>query len=60
VRPADVAPTAHAGEGVPRVALLDADATGAVAIRLNGTDVVVPDGTAESHLSMVLRAVASL
>ena len=36
------------------------DAAGALVVRLNGADVVVPDGTAEPHLSMVLRAVASL
>lgn len=32
----------------------------AVVVRLNGADVVVPDGTAEAHVASVLRAVASL
>ena len=32
----------------------------AVIVRLNGADVVVPDGAAERHIASVLRAVASL
>ena len=32
----------------------------AVVVRLNGADVVVPDGIAEEHAARVLRAVASL
>lgn len=32
----------------------------ALVVRVNGTDVVVPEGVAEPHLAMVLRAVASL
>lgn len=35
-------------------------ATNALVVRLNGADVVVPEGATEPHLSMVLRAVASL
>lgn len=38
-----------------------APATGnALVVRVNGADVVVPEGASEAHLSMVLRAVASL
>ena len=32
----------------------------ALVVRMSGADVVVPEGVAEPHLSMVLRAVASL
>ena len=32
----------------------------ALVVRVNGADVVVPEGASEAHLSMVLRAVASL
>ena len=36
-------------------------ATGnALVVRVNGADVVVPEGASEAHVSMVLRAVASL
>ena len=34
--------------------------SGALVVRVNGADVVVPEGASEAHLSMVLRAVASL
>ena len=46
-----------------------ADATGgtavcsagtALVVRVNGTDVVIPEGASESHVSMVLRAVSAL
>ena len=37
-----------------------APAGSAVVVRLNGADVVVPDGAAERHVASVLRAVASL
>ena len=37
-----------------------APAASAVIVRLNGADVVVPDGAAERHIASVLRAVASL
>ena len=37
-----------------------ADGAPAVIVRLNGADVVVPGGAAESHVAAVLRAVASL
>lgn len=33
---------------------------GALVVRVNGADVVVPEGVPEPHLAMVLRAVASL
>ena len=36
------------------------DAASAVVVRLNGADVIVPDGAAERHVASVLRAVASL
>ena len=32
----------------------------ALVVRVNGADVVVPEGVSEAHLSMALRAVASL
>ena len=35
-------------------------ATSALVVRIGGADVVVPEGVAEPHLTMVLRAVASL
>ena len=34
--------------------------SGALVVRVNGADVVVPEGASEAHLSMVLRTVASL
>ena len=34
--------------------------SGALVVRVNGADVVVPEGASEAHVSMVLRAVASL
>lgn len=37
--------------GAPRAAII---------VRLNGADVVVPEGAAEPHVASVLRAVASL
>ena len=33
---------------------------GALVVRVNGADVVVPGGASEAHVSLVLRAVASL
>ena len=60
VRAGDAGGDARGCEGIPRPMPVDADAAGAVVVRLNGADVVVPDGAAEPHLSMVLRAVASL
>ena len=32
----------------------------AVIVRLNGADIIVPEGSAEAHVASVLRAVASL
>lgn len=53
--PAAMAPQAPTPEasvaGIPAAAIV---------VRLNGADVVVPDGADESHVSSVLRAVASL
>ena len=60
VRTGDAAGALPAVEGSPRPMPVDANAAGAVVVRLNGADVVVPGGVAERHLSMVLRAVASL
>ena len=37
-----------------------ADVAGALVVRVNGADVVVPEGVSETHLSMALRAVAKL
>ena len=37
-----------------------ASGSAAVIVRLNGADVVVPEGVAETHVASVLRAVASL
>ena len=59
VRPADDAPEAGAPAGG------DAPTGGNVAanalvVRINGADVVVPEGLSETHLSMALRAVAKL
>ena len=59
VRPADDAPEAGApAEG-------DAPTGGNVAanalvVRINGADVMVPEGVPEPHVAMVLRAVAAL
>ena len=48
------APAGHGSAG-------RAAATGnALVVRVNGADVVVPEGASEAHLSMVLRAVSSL
>lgn len=51
-----------AGNGTLRAAHSDSEPTGASAIvvRLNGADVIVPDGAAEQRIASVLRAVASL
>ena len=48
VRPADDAPT---GGNV---------AANALVVRINGADVMVPEGVPEPHVAMVLRAVAAL
>ena len=59
VRPADDAPEAGAPAGG------DAPTGGNVAanalvVRINGADVMVPEGVPEPHVAMVLRAVAAL
>ena len=53
VRPREEAPAGHDSAG-------RAAAGNALVVRLNGADVVVPEGASEAHLSLVLRAVASL
>ena len=60
VRTGDAAGALPDVEGSPRPMPVDANAAGAVVVRLNGADVVVPEGASGEHLSMVLRAVASL
>ncbi len=57
VRPDDDAagPGAEAANDTSR-----ADVASALVVRVNGADVVVPEGVSETHLSMVLRAVAKL
>ena len=47
------AETAAVGDGAPI-------GSAAVIVRVNGADVVVPEGVAEAHVASVLRAVASL
>lgn len=57
VRPT-VAATAAPGQEVEAEA--PAQPAGALVVRVNGADVVVPEGASEAHVSLVLRAVASL
>lgn len=57
VRPADAAATAPGPGGASEA---PAHPAGALVVRVNGADVVVPEGASEAHLSLVLRAVASL
>ena len=59
VRPADDAPEAGtpAGGDAPTGGNVAANA---LVVRINGADVVVPEGVSETHLSMALRAVAKL
>ena len=54
VRPREEAPAGHDSAGRA------AAAGNALVVRLNGADVVVPEGASEAHLSLVLRAVASI
>ena len=58
-REAAAAPAA-AAPGKTVAGSAEAPAGSAVIVRLNGADVVVPDGAAERHIASVLRAVASL
>jgi transposase-like protein len=51
---------AAAASGKTSAESAGAPAGSAVIVRLNGADVVVPDGAAERHIASVLRAVASL
>ena len=51
---------AAASSGKTMAGSAEAPAGSAVIVRLNGADVVVPDGAAEQHIASVLRAVASL
>ena len=58
VRPPDAPETA-----LPRPEGADgslARPAGALVVRVNGADVVVPEGASEAHVALVLRAVASL
>jgi len=60
VRPSEapaVAPARHE-PGVASEA--PAHPAGALVVRVNGADVVVPEGASEAHVALVLRAVASL
>ena len=57
VRPTDAA-TAAPGQEVE--AEVPAQPAGALVVRVNGADVVVPEGASEAHVSLVLRVVASL
>ena len=57
VRPTEAA-TAAPGQEVEAEA--PAQPAGALVVRVNGADVVVPEGASEAHVSLVLRAVASL
>jgi transposase-like protein len=43
-----------------RPAEAPAHPAGALVVRVNGADVVVPEGASEAHVSLVLRAVATL
>ena len=57
VRPTEAA-TAAPGQEVEAEA--PAQPAGALVVRVNGADVVVPEGASEAHVSLVLRVVASL
>lgn len=57
VRPTEAAAAAP-GQEVEAEA--PAQPAGALVVRVNGADVVVPEGASEAHVSLVLRAVASL
>lgn len=57
VRPTEAA-TAAPGQEVEAEA--PAQPAGALVVRVNGADVVVPEGASEAHVALVLRAVASL
>ena len=57
VRPTEAA-TAAPGQEVEAEA--PAQPAGALVVRVNGDDVVVPEGASEAHVSLVLRVVASL
>ena len=59
VRPADDAPEADRPDdgGEPAGGCVAANA---LVVRVNGADVVVPEGVSEAHLAMALRAVAAL
>ena len=54
VRPREEAPAGHDSAGRA------AAAGKALVVRIGAADVVVPEGASEAHLSMVLRAVASI
>ena len=51
-------PTVPSGPG--DAAEAPAQPAGALVVRVNGADVVVPEGSSEVHVALVLRAVASL
>jgi len=57
VRPTEAAAAAPGPEGEAEA---PAQPAGALVVRVNGADVVVPEGASEAHVSLVLRAVASL
>jgi transposase-like protein len=50
----------HASAPPEDAAAAPAQPAGALVVRVNGADVVVPEGATEAHVALVLRAVASL